>query len=69
MVDDATSSGQTLAASWDLLEKVAGCAIVGCGVVMKQGERWRARLGAARAEQLVCVLESPLLRSVEGGWQ
>lgn len=67
IIDDAVSSGTTLKATWDFLEEI-GCEIQVCGVVMKQGERWRAMLGKERAKKLVFVLESPLLRAVEGGW-
>ena len=67
IVDDAVSSGRTLNATWDLLESV-GCCIVGCGVVMRQGIEWRGLLGEERAMKVVGVLESPLLRAVDGGW-
>jgi adenine/guanine phosphoribosyltransferase-like PRPP-binding protein len=67
IIDDAVSSGSTLNATWDLLERI-GCDIQACGVVMKQGDKWRASLGEDRASKLVYVLESPLLRAVEDGW-
>jgi adenine/guanine phosphoribosyltransferase-like PRPP-binding protein len=67
IVDDAVSSGSTIQATWDMLEKV-GCEIQACGVVMKQGDKWKAVLGEERASKLVYVLESPLLRMVENGW-
>jgi adenine/guanine phosphoribosyltransferase-like PRPP-binding protein len=67
IIDDAVSSGRTLKATWDLLERI-GCVIEGCGVVMRQGEEWRMLLGDERAEKVVGVLESPLLRVVDGGW-
>ncbi|KAH7418348.1 phosphoribosyltransferase-like protein [Cadophora sp. MPI-SDFR-AT-0126] len=67
IVDDAVSSGKTLKASWDFLEAV-GCEVVGCGVVMSQGNRWRSVLGEGRAENVRWVFESPLLKRVEGGW-
>lgn len=67
IIDDAVSSGSTLQATWDMLERV-GCDIQACGVVMKQGDNWRAVLGEDRASKLVYVLESPLLRAVEDGW-
>ncbi|KAI9746679.1 MAG: hypothetical protein M1818_000393 [Claussenomyces sp. TS43310] len=67
VVDDAVSSGTTLQATWDLLESL-GCDIRACGVVMKQGDRWEALLGPDRVDRLVYVLESPLLRAVQGGW-
>lgn len=67
IVDDAVSSGKTLKATWDLLESV-GCIIEGCGVVMKQGVGWMELLGGERAKKVVGVLESPLLRAVDFGW-
>jgi hypothetical protein len=50
-----------------MLDRI-GCDIRGCGVVMKQGAKWMDVLGAERASKLVYVLESPLLRAVEEGW-
>lgn len=67
VIDDAVSSGTTLKAAWDMLDRI-GCDIRGCGVVMKQGAKWMDVLGAERASKLVYVLESPLLRAVEEGW-
>ncbi|CAD6439886.1 75b4a9a0-f7b0-4cf8-8f84-c5c7f80fdd80 [Sclerotinia trifoliorum] len=67
IIDDAVSSGTTLKTTWDLLEKI-GCEIVGCGVVMRQGERWKEKIGWERVGKLVHVLESPLLEAVEEGW-
>lgn len=67
IIDDAVSSGSTLQATWDMLERI-GCDIQACGVVMKQGDRWKSILGAGRASKMVYVLESPLLRAVEDGW-
>jgi adenine/guanine phosphoribosyltransferase-like PRPP-binding protein len=67
IIDDAVSSGRTLKATWDLLERV-GCMVQGIGVVMRQGGEWKTLLGEERAGEVVGVLESPLLRAVEGGW-
>ncbi len=67
LVDDALSTGTTMAAAWDLLEGL-GLRVVGCGVAMLQGERWRERLGPLRAPKVVGVLRSPLLRAVPEGW-
>jgi adenine/guanine phosphoribosyltransferase-like PRPP-binding protein len=67
IIDDAVSSGSTLKAAWDMLERI-GCEIEGCGVAMKQGEKWKNVLGDQRTKTLVGVFESPLLRAVEGGW-
>lgn len=67
IVDDAVSSGRTLRAVWDLLEGV-GCVVEGAGVVMVQGSEWKVLLGEERMGRVVSVLESPLLRAVDGGW-
>lgn len=67
LVDDALSTGTTMAAAWDLLEGL-GVQVVGCGVAMLQGERWRERLGPQRAPKVVGVLRSPLLQAVPEGW-
>ena len=67
IIDDAVSSGKTLQATWDLLESI-GCDIQACGVAMKQGAKWMEVLGAERASKVVYVLESPLLRALDGGW-
>lgn len=67
IIDDAVSSGKTLKSAWDLLERL-GCNIQGCGVVMKQGSEWMGLLGPDRSSKLVHVLESPLLRAVDDGW-
>ncbi len=67
LVDDALSTGTTMASAWDLLEGL-GVQVVGCGVAMLQGERWRERLGPQRAAGAVGVLRSPLLRAVPEGW-
>jgi len=58
-----------LKATWDFLESEAvGCEVLGTGVVMKQGERWRGVLGEERVDKVVWVFDSPLLRRVERGW-
>ncbi len=68
IIDDAVSSGKTLQASWDFLEsEEVVCQVLGAGVVMKQGERWRTLLGE-RQEKVRWVFECPLLTAVEGGW-
>lgn len=66
LVDDAVSSGSTIAAPWTLLEQ-AGATVLGCGVAMCQGRRWAAVLGP-RAQQVFGVFDSPLLQAVPGGW-
>lgn len=65
-IDDPVSSGSTLSAVWDLLGGL--CEICICGVVMKQGGRWESVLGEERSSKMVGVFESPLLKTVEGGW-
>lgn len=67
LVDDALSTGTTMAAAWDLMEGL-GVQVVGCGVAMLQGERWRDKLGPERAHRSVGVLRSPLLQAVPEGW-
>ncbi|PQE09991.1 hypothetical protein CJF31_00003910 [Rutstroemia sp. NJR-2017a BVV2] len=67
IIDDAVSSGTTLRATWDMLERI-GCEVVGCGVVMKQGAKWEEKVGKERVERVKYVIESPLLEKVEGGW-
>ncbi len=67
LVDDALSTGTTMAAAWDLMEGL-GVQVVGCGVAMLQGERWRDKLGPERAQRSVGVLHSPLLQAVPEGW-
>ena len=67
IVDDAVSSGKTLKASWDFLEAV-GCEVVGCGVVMNQGSRWKGVLGEEKAGKVCWVFECPLLKRVDDGW-
>ena len=67
IIDDAVSSGKTLKASWDFLEAVE-CEVVGCGVVMNQGIRWKGVLGKEKAGKVCWVFECPLLKRVEDGW-
>lgn len=67
IIDDAVSSGRTLQATWDMLDRI-GCDIQACGVVMKQGSKWMDVLGPERTAKLVYVLESPLLRAIDAGW-
>lgn len=67
MVDDAVSSGTTIAAPWNLLESV-GATVLGCGVAMCQSQRWRSTLGPERAAKVFGVFDSPLLQAVPEGW-
>ncbi|CZR54306.1 related to Phosphoribosyltransferase, putative [Phialocephala subalpina] len=69
IIDDAISTGKTLMAAWKLLEsEQVGCEVIGAGVVMKQGDKWRDLLGMEMEDKLVWVVESPLLKKVPGGW-
>jgi adenine/guanine phosphoribosyltransferase-like PRPP-binding protein len=66
IIDDAVSSGKTLQASWNFLEsEEVGAQILVAGVVMRQGDRWKALLDEKRVRW---VYQCPLLRAVEGGW-
>ena len=67
LVDDVVSSGSTAMAPWSLLENL-GAEVLALGVAMRQVTRWAAELGPGRAGKVVGVLESPLLRAVQGGW-
>lgn len=67
LVDDALSTGSTMASAWDLMDSL-GVQVVGCGVAMLQGDRWRERLGPQRSARVVGVLRSPLLHAVARGW-
>jgi adenine/guanine phosphoribosyltransferase-like PRPP-binding protein len=67
IVDDAVSTGTTLAAAWALIESLGGH-VVGAGVAMKQGTRWVDTLGPTRAPHVIGVFDSPLLESSESGW-
>ena len=67
IVDDAVSSGVTLKASWDFLEgESVGADVLGAGVVMVQGGRWRDVIGEGRS--VFGVFDSLLLKSGDGGW-
>jgi len=67
LVDDALSTGTTMAAAWDLIESLGG-EVVACGVAMLQGRRWADKLGPERVERVVGVFDSPLLQAVPDGW-
>ncbi len=67
IIDDAISSGRTLKEIWDLMESL-GCVILGVGVIMRQGREWKTLLGEERVGKVVGVFDSPLLKTVEGGW-
>ena len=67
IVDDAVSTGGTLSAAIELLER-AGARVEGAVVAMRQGQAWRERLGALWSGKVAGVLDSPRLRQCEGGW-
>ena len=67
LIDDAVSSGSTIIAPWRLIESL-DVTVLGCGVVMRQGQRWAQTLGPSRAERVVGVFESPLLKAAPDGW-
>ncbi len=67
VVDDALSTGTTMAAAWDLIESLGG-EVVACGVAMLQGRRWADTLGPDRLARVVGVFDSPLLQAVPEGW-
>jgi len=70
VIDDAVSSGKTLKATWDFLEgENVACEVLGVGVVMKQGDRWKEAVGEERSAKVRWVFESPLLKAVEDGWE
>jgi adenine/guanine phosphoribosyltransferase-like PRPP-binding protein len=70
IIDDAVSTGGTVKTIWDMLEgDEIGADVVACGVVMRQGSKWREVLGEERAAKVLGVFESPLLEACEGGWK
>ena len=67
VVDDAVSTGGTLAAVIDLLEQL-GATVAGTVVAMRQGDTWRDTLGPRRAAQVAGVFDSPRLTLRPDGW-
>lgn len=67
IVDDAVSTGGTLAAVIDLLER-QGAEVTGVVVAMRQGNAWRERLGSVRSALVKGVFDSPRLLLREDGW-
>lgn len=67
LVDDASSSGATIEASWALTESL-GAEVLACGVAMRQSDRWASRLVLDCAARVVAVFDTPILRAVAEGW-
>lgn len=70
VVDDAVSSGRTLVAALNLLERL-GCRPVAALVAMIQGDAWQEPLEARRTALpggVRGVFVSPLLRPAPDGW-
>jgi len=67
VVDDAVSTGGTLAAVIDLLERL-NVQVAGVVVAMRQGQAWRQHLGPARAALVAGVFDSPRLILRDDGW-
>jgi len=70
VVDDAVSTGQTMASALALLARCEA-RVAGIVVAMQQGQRWRERLvdEAGRPLPLACAFESPRMRRTAGGWE
>lgn len=66
VVDDAASTGSTLAGALPFLESL-GAEVAGVVVAMLQGERWRATLGV-RAGLVQGVYTCPRLALHDDGW-
>jgi adenine/guanine phosphoribosyltransferase-like PRPP-binding protein len=69
IVDDAVSSGQTMVSALELLEK-CGAKVVGIGVAMRQGMKWKERLIDKDGNMipLVYVFDSPRMVWRTDGW-
>lgn len=67
LVDDAVSSGRTMAPVWDLLTRL-GIKVAGAAVAMRQGSAGAEILGPDRAGRVAGVFESPLLVLRHDGW-
>jgi len=69
VVDDAVSSGQTMAAALKLLERCEA-RIVGIAVAMRQGMRWKDVLVDEEGKEipLAWVFDSPRMVWRDGGW-
>lgn len=67
LVDDAVSTGTTLARAWQLLTR-CGADVAAAVVAMRQGTRWRAALGNERAARVHGVFDAPLLVRRDDGW-
>lgn len=67
LVDDAVSSGSTMAPVWDLMTQL-GISVAGAVVAMRQGPAGAAVLGSQRAQGVAGVFDSPLLMLKADGW-
>jgi adenine/guanine phosphoribosyltransferase-like PRPP-binding protein len=68
LVDDVISSGRSIRAALDLLER-CGVRPTMIGAAMLQSDAWRPMVGDAWRDEVVGVLRTPRLRRVpEGGW-
>ncbi|MFK7965646.1 MAG: phosphoribosyltransferase [Burkholderiaceae bacterium] len=67
LVDDAVSSGRTMAPVWDLLTAM-GVRVTGAVVAMRQGAGGQSLLGTERCDRIAAVFDSPLLTLGEEGW-
>ncbi|ANY14621.1 phosphoribosyltransferase [Bordetella pseudohinzii] len=68
VVDDAVSTGQTMASALTLLAR-CDADVAGVVVAMRQGQGWRAlRDARGRPVEVEGAFDSPRMRRVEGGW-
>jgi adenine/guanine phosphoribosyltransferase-like PRPP-binding protein len=67
IVDDAISTGGTMAAVIELLTRL-GAVVTGVLVAMRQGEQWRTRLKPTQADQVAGAFDSPRLVWKADGW-
>lgn len=67
IVDDAVSTGGTLAAVMALLSELGGN-VLGAVVAMRQGHSWRDKLGPEFSESVRGVFDTPRLQWRGDGW-
>jgi adenine/guanine phosphoribosyltransferase-like PRPP-binding protein len=67
IVDDAVSTGGTLAAVMVLLHDL-GANVQGAVVAMRQGQAWRDRLGPELSKRVQGVFDTPRLHWLGDGW-